>query len=91
MNLRDEKDLLKKVHEVHLFVAGNDQYGQKGLKHLIEDHAKRLDTLEGHKKSEWRTIAKAGGVGGAIGGALGILFPKIIITKVAAFLAGLFI
>lgn len=68
----------KKVDEMHIVIAGQPQYGQLGLKDTLENLDGRIAKVE---KSQTKKMFLAG----SIGGALGVLFPKAVLTKVAAF------
>lgn len=74
------------VKEIHLFVAGNDKYGQKGLKHRLEELEEKDKKRD---KDENKNLIKAGATGGAIGSLITVLAPKTILAKMWAALVSI--
>lgn len=72
----------KKVDEMHIVIAGQPQYGQAGLKDTLQNFDNRITKVE---KSQSKRMFLAG----SLGGALGVLFPKTVLAKIAAFFSAL--
>lgn len=72
-------DQSTKINEMHIVVAGNPKYGQKGLKDTIQDYGIRLDNLETRMdtkdKSEFKKNVVIGFLSGGSGVGVG-LFGK---------------
>lgn len=77
----------KKLDRIHNLLAGDPEYGTKGLTHKVEEHEDRIGKLE--KGGRW-TLWKVGGLSGATGGAIGAIAPKTVLSKISAFFVGLF-
>jgi hypothetical protein len=74
------------VKEIHLFVAGNDKYGQKGLKHRLEELEEKDKQRD---KDENKKLIKAGAIGGGVGSLITVIAPKTILAKMWAALISL--
>lgn len=83
------EDIGSQVKDIHRVIAGNDQYGQKGLKHIVEDYDLRIKTLEKHKDGEKKRNMKSAAIGGVIGTTAGIAMPKAMLLKFWSFLINL--
>lgn len=83
---RAQGERLRKMDD---YLRGNE-YGQDGVKDLIKKQSDRIEALEEHKSKEGKRLLKAGAMGGAIGGSLGVLFPKAILAKLWAFIGHIF-
>lgn len=83
---QEQTDTIRSMDE---YLRGT-KYGQQGVKDMLKGQDERLKKLEQHKEKEGKRLLKAGAVGGAIGGSLGVLAPKAILAKVWAVISHLF-
>lgn len=87
--VRSQQELTDTVRSIDEYLRGT-KYGQKGVKDMLEGQDDRIKLLEEHRAKEGKRLLKAGAVGGAIGGSLGVLAPKAILAKVWAVISHLF-
>lgn len=80
----DEQGAL--LSEIHFYVAGNDKYGQKGLKHRLEELEEKDKQRD---KDENKKLIKAGAIGGGVGSLITVIAPKTILAKMWAALISL--
>lgn len=50
--IRSQREVLNQIKSA---IQGNDELGQKGLKHVIEDHGKRIADLERFRNNQERS------------------------------------
>lgn len=83
-------DMEPVLKEIHTAVAGNDKYGQKGMKHLLDEHEERISQVEKTQASDWKKTAKVAGASAGLGASMGVLFPKAILAKIWALISSMF-
>jgi len=84
----------KMVNDIHIVIAGQPEYGQKGLKDIVGEHGTEIrglkDRMDKRDKADFKRSATIAAISGGTGAGAGWGAKWLMATKFGAALATFF-